>query len=375
MKIVFTGGGTGGHFYPIIAVIDELNKIIEEKKIVKADIVFMSDSPYDSQILFKKGIKFKKIYSGKIRRYFSLLNITDSFKTFMGVIKAVWSIYVDFPDVVFSKGGYASFPAVFAAKVFGIPLIIHESDTVPGKVNAWSGKFAKRIAVSFPQTAQYFKKEKVALTGNPIRSEFFIPAKIGTRDFFKFQEDVPVILIVGGSQGAKKINDVIIDIAPELVNKYQIIHQCGKNNKAEAEGRLSVALGKSPHKSRYLSYGYLDENLIRMAYGAADMVVSRAGSGSIFEIAASGLPSILIPLSNSAQDHQKENAYSYAKTSAADVVEELNLSPNLLLSEIDRLMGDKQGLESMSAAAKNFSKPNAAKGIAKEILNLALEHA
>ncbi|MFA4890329.1 MAG: undecaprenyldiphospho-muramoylpentapeptide beta-N-acetylglucosaminyltransferase [Candidatus Paceibacterota bacterium] len=375
MKILFTGGGTGGHFYPIIAVIDELNKAIEEKKIVKADIIFMSDSPYDSQLLFKKGIRFKKIYSGKIRRYFSLLNITDSIKTFIGSIKAVWSIYTDFPDIIFSKGGYASFPAVFASRILGIPLIIHESDTVPGKVNAWSGKFAKRIAISFEQTGKYFPKEKIALTGNPVRNEFFIKATVGTKDFFKFEEEVPILFFVGGSQGAKKINDIVIDILPELVKKYQVIHQCGKNNKAEAEGRAAIVLEKSPLKNRYRSFGFMDENLMRMAYGAADLVVSRAGSGSIFEIAASGLPSILIPLSNSAQDHQKENAYAYAKTRATDVVEEPNLTPNTLLSEIDRLINNKQGLEAMAKAAKNFSKPDAAGKIAKEILNLALEHA
>ena len=375
MKIVFTGGGTGGHFYPIIAVIDELNKIIEEKKIVKADIVFMSDSPYDSQLLFKKGVRFKKIYAGKVRRYFSLLNITDSIKTFIGAIKAVWGLYADFPDVIFSKGGYASFPVVFAAKILGVPLIIHESDTVPGKVNAWSGKFAKKIAISFPQTVQYFKKEKVALTGNPIRSEFFTLAAVGTRDYFKFENEIPVVFFVGGSQGAKKINDTVIDILPELVKKYQVIHQCGKNNKIEAEGRAKIVLEKSPLKNRYRSFGYMDEGAMRMAYGAANLVVSRAGSGSIFEIAASGLPSILIPLLSSAQDHQKENAYSYAKTGATDVVEEMNLTPNTLFSEIDRILDNKPGLEKMAKAAKEFSQPDAAKRIAKEILNLALEHA
>lgn len=375
MKIVFTGGGTGGHFYPIIAVIDELNKAIEEKKIVKADIVFMSDSPYDSQLLFKKGVRFKKVYSGKVRRYFSLLNITDSIKTFVGATKAVWGLYTDFPDIIFSKGGYASFPAVLASKILGIPLIIHESDTVPGKVNAWSGKFAKRVAISFPQTAQYFKKEKVALTGNPIRAEFFTKASVGTRDFFKFENEIPVVFFVGGSQGAKKINDTVIDILPELVKKYQVIHQCGKNNKTETEGRAAIVLEKSPLKNRYRSFGYMDEGAMRMAYGAANLVVSRAGSGSIFEIAASGLPSILIPLPSSAQDHQKENAYSYAKMGAADVVEEMNLTPNTLLSEIDRIISNKPGLETMATAAKNFSQPDAAERIAKEILNLALEHA
>jgi len=167
----------------------------------------------------------------------------------------------------------------------------------------------------------------------------------------------------------------VIDILPELVKKYQVIHQCGKNNKIEAEGRAAIVLEKSPLKNRYRSFGFMDEGAMRMAYGAANLVVSRAGSGSIFEIAASGLPSILIPLPNSAQDHQKENAYSYAKTGATDVVEESNLTPNTLLSEIERIISNKPGLEKMAKAAKEFSQPDAAKRIAKEILNLALEHA
>ena len=156
MKIFLAGGGTGGHFYPLMAVVDALGAIAEQEKIVKMDLVFISDSPYDSNLLLQKGVRFKKIYAGKIRRYFSLLNIVDIFKTLFGLFNALWTIYLDFPDVIFSKGGYASFPVVFAARFFGIPLIIHESDAVPGKVNKWSGKFAKRIAISFPQVAKYF---------------------------------------------------------------------------------------------------------------------------------------------------------------------------------------------------------------------------
>ena len=382
MKILLTGGGSGGHFYPIIAVIDALSSIIEQEKIIKADIIFMSDHPYDKNLLRIKGARFKKVSSGKIRRYFSPLNITDSFKAAVGALKAIFSVYFDFPDVIFSKGGYASFPAVLAARVFGIPLIIHESDTVPGKVNKWGSYFAKRIAISFPQTADFFPKKRknnVALTGNPIRKEFFITDKkraLDTgRDFFEMESALPVILIMGGSQGAMKINDNIIDVSEELVKKYQIIHQCGKNNINDCKGRIEIMLKKSPYKHRYKVIPYLNEIEMKMAYGAADLVVSRAGSGSIFEIAASGIPSVLIPLSLAAQDHQRENAYAYARTGAASVIEEKNLAPHLLLSEINRLIGDKIKMEEMQKAAFGFAKPNAAEKIAREIINLALEHA
>lgn len=375
MRIIFTGGGTGGHFYPIVAVADVLNGLIEKNKIIKAELIFMSDSPCDSSILLKLGIRFKKVQAGKLRRYFSLWNVVDAFKIPIGIIKALWIVYANFPDVIFSKGGYASFPAVFAARIFGIPLIIHESDTVPGKVNQWSGKFAKRIAISFSQTAKYFPKEKAVLTGNPVRRGFFIPAKTGAKEFLKLEENIPTIFIIGGSQGSKRINDNIIDILPELLKKYQVIHQCGKKNIKEVGGRVSIVLEKSSYKSRYHSFDFLNEGSLRMAYGAADLVVARASSGSIFEIAASAAASILIPLSHAAQDHQRENAYAYAVTGAAQVIEESNLKPNILFSQIDRLLNNKNELKSMSEAAKKFARPDAAEKIAKEIINLVLEHA
>ncbi|MBU2109366.1 undecaprenyldiphospho-muramoylpentapeptide beta-N-acetylglucosaminyltransferase [Patescibacteria group bacterium] len=375
MRIIFTGGGTGGHFYPIVAVADALNGLIEKNKIIKAELIFMSDSPCDSSILLKLGIRFKKVQAGKLRRYFSLWNIVDAFKIPVGIMKALWTIYTNFPDAIFSKGGYASFPAVFAARIFGIPLIIHESDAVPGKVNQWSGKFAKRIAISFPQTAKYFPKEKAVLTGNPVRRGFFIPAKTGAKEFLKLEENIPTIFIIGGSQGSQKINDNIIDILPELLKKYQVIHQCGKKNIKEVEGRASIVLEKSPNKLRYHSFDFLNESSLRMAYGAADLVVARASSGSIFEIAASGVASILIPLPHAAQDHQRENAYTYAVTGAAQVIEEANLKPNILFFQIDRLLNNKNELKLISEAAKKFARPDAAEKIAKEIINLVLEHA
>lgn len=375
MKIMLTGGGTGGHFYPIIAVAEAINSISQTQKIVKANMIFVSDSPYDPNILLRQGMKFKKISAGKLRRYFSFWNIIDALKIPIGIIKALWTVYIDFPDVIFSKGGYASFPTVLAARILGIPLIIHESDAVPGRVNAWAGKFAKKIAISFSETAKYFPREKVALTGNPVRKSFFIPVKTGAREFLKLEEGAPVIFFIGGSQGAKKINDNLIDVLPDMLKKYQVIHQCGKKNLKDVEYRISIVLEKSSNKSRYHYFDFLNEISLEMAYGAADLAVSRASSGAIFEISASGTPSILIPLPNAAQDHQKENAYLYAKTGAAEVLEEMNLKPHILLSEIDRLINNKAELNSMSEAAKKFAKPDAAEKIAKEIINLALEHA
>ena len=375
MKILFTGGGTGGHFYPIVAIIEALQVLIEEERLVGIEFIFMSDSPYDNDLLIKQDVRFKQVEAGKMRRYFSLLNITDFFKTLGGLWSAFWFMYREFPDVVFGKGGYASFPALFAARILRIPVMIHESDAVPGRVNRWAAKFAKRIAISFPESAKYFPAKKTAFTGNPVRREILGSTPEEAKEVFQLEPGLPTLLILGGSQGSKNINDTILDAAGEIVKFAQVIHQCGKNNIEEVKGRLSIVLEKSPFKSRYHVYGYLNDTTLRNASSVADIIVSRAGASSIFEIAAWDIPSILIPLVNSAQDHQRENAYSYARTGAGEVIEEPNLTPHLLISEIHQLLNDKKRLETMREAAKNFAQPKAARKIARELLNLSLEHA
>src|SRR3989344_5932004 len=149
MKIVFTGGGTGGHFYPIIAIAEEINTVVRERKLVNVRLYFFSNAPYDERALFENNIEFVRIRSGKWRRYFSLLNFFDLFKLSWGIAKSLIQLYLIYPDVVFSKGGYVSLPTVLAARVLGIPIVIHESDSRPGRTNLWAGKFAARIALSY----------------------------------------------------------------------------------------------------------------------------------------------------------------------------------------------------------------------------------
>lgn len=375
MKILLTGGGTGGHFYPLIAVTEAIYDLAEEERLLTPELLLMAESKYNSDMVDKWGLKFRKIYAGKLRRYFSPLNITDVFKTGAGIIKAIIQVYSDMPDVVFGKGGYVSFPALLAAKLFGIPVIIHESDSVPGKVNAWAGKFAKRIAVSFPEAAKYFPEEKTALTGMPVRKSLQVgSAPPGAEEIYKLEANVPVILVLGGSQGSEKINDVLLDIAEELVKVAQVVHQCGPKNEKEVSGRLKIVLEKSSFQNRYRVYPFLNDEALRFFSAAANLVISRAGSSAIFEIATWGKASIVVPLSNSAQNHQRGNAYSYARSGAATVIEENNLSSHVLLSEIQRILIDKKTSESMGQAAKKFSRPEAARKIAQEIIDLALEH-
>ena len=374
MKILLTGGGSGGHFYPIIAVAEAIRKIVRIEKLVAPGLYFMSDSPYNEKLLYDNEIIFKKVGAGKIRLYFSFWNFTDLFKTFFGALKAIAEMFGIYPDVVFGKGGYASFPALLAARIFRIPVVIHESDSVPGKVNLWAGKFAVKVAVSYPEAARYFPADRVACVGNPIRESVKNLAAEGAHTYFNFAPEIPVIFIIGGSQGAELINDIVLGALPSLLQKYQIIHQTGKKQFVLAKETAVVALGEgSPLLARYKAYEYLDDLPLKMAASAADIVVSRAGS-VLFEIAAWGKPAIVIPIAESNGDHQRENAYNFARKTGATVIEEENLSPNLFESEVGRLFVDPARREMLGRKAKEFATPDAAEKIARELINIAITH-
>ncbi|MBI5138428.1 MAG: UDP-N-acetylglucosamine--N-acetylmuramyl-(pentapeptide) pyrophosphoryl-undecaprenol N-acetylglucosamine transferase [Candidatus Vogelbacteria bacterium] len=375
MKILFTGGGTGGHFYPIIAVVQAIQKIAEEQKYVGIELYFMSDDEYNKRALFENHVTFVKAPAGKNRVYFSLKNILDYFKTGIGLISATWKLYALFPDVIFAKGGYASFPALFAAKLLKIPVVLHESDSVPGRVNEWAGKFAQYIGVSYAEAASYFPKDRVAVTGNPVRSELIDPITTGAREFFDAEVGIPIIYVTGGSTGAMNINDVILDVLPDLIRKYTIVHQVGKVNYEDIKGRANVLIDRMPEKNRYKIYDYLDVSAERMIAGTCSLVISRAGS-TIFEISAWGVPSIIIPIpkENSHGDHQRRNAYNYAASGGAVVIEEKNLAPHILLSEIDRILSSIALQEEMRRGAKKFFEPNAASKIAGALISIGLEH-
>lgn len=374
MKIVFTGGGTGGHFYPIIAVVQKVNQIIDHEHIINAKLYYISDSPYDKELLIENELFYEEIGSGKMRTYFSFKNFSDIFKIFFGTINAIFKLFSIYPDVVFGKGGYASFPTIFAAKLLRIPILIHESDSAPGRVNRWAGRFAKKVAVSFPEAAAYFDKEKTAWTGQPIRNEIESSApRKEALSYFKLESDIPTIVILGGSQGAEIINNAILDALPRLVENYQIIHQTGVKNFKTVTGQAEVILSGNKNKSRYLPMNFLNSLQIKMAAGAATIIISRAGS-TLFEIASWGVPSILIPFTNSNANHSKKNAFSYARAGACSVIEEANMTANILSSEIERILNDKTSYELMKQSAKAFSKPGAAEKIARQLVNIALSH-
>ena len=312
-----------------------------------------------------------------MRRYFSIRNILDVVKVTIGVIQSTIQLFFLYPDVVFSKGGYAAFPTTFAARLLRIPVIIHESDAHPGRANVIAARWAKAIAISFPGVAEYFKgidQSKFALVGNPIRRVLFRPAREGAHAYLNLKEDVPTILILGGSQGAQAINSVVLDALPQLLEKYQVIHQTGTDNIEHVRSIANVSLRDNPNKERYRPFGFLNTLAMRMAAGISSVIVARAGAGSIFETAAWGIPAIMIPLPEEISHDQTKNAFAYAGEGAAIVMKQKNLTKNILVAEIDRIMESPEIQAEMTEAAQRFAQPDAAKKIARMIINTALKH-
>ncbi|MEW5805644.1 MAG: UDP-N-acetylglucosamine--N-acetylmuramyl-(pentapeptide) pyrophosphoryl-undecaprenol N-acetylglucosamine transferase [Patescibacteria group bacterium] len=378
IRFVLTGGGTGGHLFPLLAVAEKAQQSAQNQNLsLELSYLGPVKGPFsfDPRILEQRGIKTIPIISESPGNASNPLTAGLSFlKEFFGFLQCLWYLWLIMPDAVFSKGGFGSLPIIFVSFLYRIPVVIHESDVIPGQANQLSKKFASRIAISFEKSIQFFPFEKTALTGNPIRNAFFEKTdRKKAIEFFGFSQELKTVFISGGSQGAKKLNDLTLDSLPQLIENYQVIHQCGSRNYPEVSRGADFTLkGQEKQKqSRYKLFGFMDEQEIKSAYAAADLIIARAGSGSIFEISAQAKPSILIPLSTAAKDHQRENAYAYAKTGAAIVLEENNLKPHIFFGQMDYLLKNQEKLRSMSEAAKSFSKPKAAETIAKELFVIA----
>ena len=225
-RVLFTGGGTGGHIYPLAAVAEELQDIAKSRNLT-LDFRYFGAPDIFAPVLNEAGIRVEKIFSAKIRRYFDPRNIFDIPKFFLAIIQLLWKIFWFMPDVVFSKGGPGALPVVLVARFYRIPILIHESDTIPGLTNRISAKFARRIAISFSSAASYFKKEAV-VTGNPMIRKLLAGSEMeqsAAKKALGFSPDLPLIFFIGASSGATRINDFVLDILPELLPGFQVLHQ------------------------------------------------------------------------------------------------------------------------------------------------------
>lgn len=371
MKILFTGGGTGGHIFPIIAISREIKKIYLGEDL---QLFYLGPSDEFSKILLsQEEIKVKSILAGKVRRYWSFGSIFQTFfdlafKMPIGFLQAFFQIFFLAPDLIFSKGGYGSLPAVLAGWILQVPIFLHESDIVPGLANRFLSRFSLEIFVSFPvEKTSYFPFKKMISVGNPIRKEILEGKKETAKDLFKLTGEKSLILILGGSQGAQRINDLLLLILSEFLTQFELIHQCGEKNFNQVRAEAKVVISKDLEKYYHL-LPFLKEEELKQAYAGADLIVSRAGSGTIFEISACQKPSLLIPLPESAQNHQVKNAYTYAERGASLVIEEANLSPHFFLERVKYLFSRQDELKKMKKAAREFSRPRAAQIIAEYII-------
>lgn len=370
MKIVFTGGGTGGHVFPIIAISRAL------KKIGPFGMEFTYIGPGDnfSKIaLEREGIVPNYILSGKIRRYFTIpdffSNIVDVlFKIPLGILQSLYIIFTTSPDLIFSKGGYGSVPVAIAGSILGVPIFLHESDVSPGLANKIISRFSKEIFVSFPiKEMEYFPVSKMVKVGNPTRDTLLNGNKEVAEKIFKLKGGKPVVLVLGGSQGSQRINDLILEILPQLLKSYEVIHQTGHTDLERVKKQADALLYESMKNEHHI-YSFFPEEELMHAYAVADCVISRAGSGIIFELAILKKPSILIPLPEAAQNHQAKNAYAYAKYGACMVLEENNLTPNFFLEKLNSIF-EFGKIEQMKKGAEDFAKPYSADIIAKYLLD------
>lgn len=377
MKIVFAGGGTGGHFYPIIAVAEAIRDIASERHLLAPQLYYIGPVPYDEQALFANGITYIKGRAGKVRRYASLQNFFDLFATLWGTLESIIILLKIYPDVVFSKGGYASVPVVLAARVLGIPIVIHESDSKPGRANLLAAKFATRIAIAFESAAAFFPEKsrtKIALTGIPLRKELmYLDPEGGLKDL-ALDPAVPTVLVLGGSSGSTTINESVVNALPDLLPYLNVIHQTGKANLEETQKLAKLVAGGHPNESRYHVFPFLSATTLREAAGAAHVIVSRAGATSIAEIALWRRPAVLIPIPEPISHDQRTNAYAYAKTGAAEVIEQQNLTPHLLASEVRRIAEDGALGAKMASFANAFGSEGAARAVAEELLKISLGH-
>lgn len=366
-RIVLTGGLSGGHTFPLIAVAREIRTLTEGE----VDFLFIgSHGPFESEAMQAEGIRAKYILTAKWRRYFSWLNFLDFFKFPFACIQALWYLLWFMPDAVFSKGGAASVPIAFAAWVYRIPVLLHDSDAVAGRANRFVARFAKRIAIAYEHARQFFPPEKVMLTGNPVRAEILNGNPSSAATMFGFDVNKPIILVMGGSLGARALNRLILKILPELLeNGVQVLHLVGKENTAEVV-QLAKEGGVTAETTTYRPVAFLSAEQMGVAYAAATLVISRAGAGSITELAATKKASILVPLPTAANDEQRLNAYEVASSGGALVIEEANVGEHIFTAQILELLNDEARRERMSEVINRFYHPEAAHLIAQGVVSM-----
>lgn len=357
MKILMTGGGTGGHIYPALAFIHYVQKVDPTCEFMYVG----AKRGLENKIIPKTGIPYAMLEIQGFKRSLSL----DNVKTLQLFFKSVGEgkkILKQFkPDVVIGTGGYVSGAMVYAASRLKIPTVIHEQNSVPGMTNKFLARFVNRVAITFPDVATYFPKEKVVLTGNPRASEVEKTQNPQILESYHLQPDKKTVLIFGGSQGARKINEGVKEaLAGFAKENYQVLYATGERYFSTFNEE------KIPENVKVVPY---IENMMEVL-GNVDVLVGRAGATSIAEFTALGLPAILIPSPYVTNDHQRKNAESLVKVGAVKMIADADFSGTTLLKTLDGLLENPETLVKMGTAAKKEGQPDAAKKLYQVVGNL-----
>jgi UDP-N-acetylglucosamine--N-acetylmuramyl-(pentapeptide) pyrophosphoryl-undecaprenol N-acetylglucosamine transferase len=372
IRICLTGGATGGHFFPLVFVSQEIKKIAKKENL-NIKIFYLGTKPFQEEILKNEGIDIYLLPEIKLRRYLSFKNLIDFFKIPYAFVLAFYHLFRLMPNLIFSKGGPSSLIVVFVGWLLRIPIFIHDSDSIPGLTNKISSFFAKKIFLAFDSAKKYFKEKKTIVVGQPIDINL-IEEKIIPEDYQRFNLDPhqKIILVLGGSQGSKFLNELIVEALPQLLNLGQVVHQTGEKHYQDvyfyAKG---VLLEKNPQKLKdYHLFPFLNHQDLIILMKLSDLVIARAGSGTIFELASLGKPSILIPLDEKVVGlHQVMNARIYDLAGACKVLEEKNAKPHLLVSLVEDILNNEELMNKMKESALKFAKIDASIKIAEEIIN------
>lgn len=352
MRIILSGGGTGGSVVPLLAVTEEIKK---QKPQTEFLFIGTRKGVPEKKMIQTVKIPYQPIFSGKLRRYFSLKNVADLFLILFGFFQSIFLILKFKPQAIFSAGGFVAVPLSLAGWLLGVPIFIHQQDLVPGLANKLIAPLAKKITVSFPVSLKSFKRTKAVLTGNPVRPEIFQGKKQKAVEMFGLEENLPLLLIIGGGTGAKDLNNLIFQIVPDLAGFCQVIHLTGPG-----KGMVDKKLNQSRyHQVEFLTVEMPD------VYQAADLVVCRAGLGTLTELSVLQKPAILIPIPDS---HQEANAEYFKEKAGTVLLYQKILTPKVLLEKIKKMIESPDDLKNLGDKIYQLAHPRAGKEIGKIIL-------
>ncbi|WP_338253573.1 undecaprenyldiphospho-muramoylpentapeptide beta-N-acetylglucosaminyltransferase [Dictyobacter halimunensis] len=370
MRILISGGGSGGHIYPALAVATHL------RNIYNAEILYLgSDDGLETQLVPAAGFRMATIKAGKLQRYVSVKTVKGIARVPVGMVQAVGIVRKFRPDATFTSGGYVAVPAGLASRLNGVPLLLHQQDVPPNLSNKLIGPLADRISIAFADSQQYFPAGKTLLLGNPIRQEILDVRQVSVQQAriqLGLAPDLPLILVTGGSQGARHLNQVVARALPELLQFCQVLQISGQKLLTETQSlsESTIAGLDSELKQRYRLVPYLTDEMA-LALRAAELVVCRAGAATLSELAVLEKPSILVPLPPAiGSSPQEANAETFRRAQAAEVIKNDVLKPELLISRVQHVVNSASLLD-MAQALKQFARPTATSDIAEAVVHMA----